>query len=79
MTDSGTAEAVKISEVRHVNVAASTIVAGDTVRHLGMWFKVRSVMTLNGDMCLPLMTPSAEERLVWQIPAASQVMTWRTQ
>lgn len=78
MTESGTAQTVKISEVRHVNVAASTIVAGDTVRHLGMWFKVRSVMTLNDDVCLALMTASAEERLVWQTPATSQVMTWRT-
>lgn len=66
------------AEVRHVEVAANTIKAGDTVRHLGMWFKVRSVMTLNGDVCIALITASTESRLVLQVPAESRVMTWVT-
>lgn len=78
MTDSQTAQTLDICEVRHVSVAASTIKGGDTVRHLGMWFKVRSVMTLNGDVCMALITASSEERLVWQVPADSPVMTWKT-
>jgi hypothetical protein len=64
------------AEVRHVEVAANTITAGDTIRHLGMWFKVRSVMTLNSDVCIALVTASMESRIVLQVPAESRVMTW---
>ncbi len=63
-------------EVRHVEVAASTITAGDTIRHLDMWFEVRSVMTLNDDVCIALVTASSESRIVLQVPADSRVMTW---
>jgi len=63
-------------EVRHVEVAANTVTAGDTIRHLDMWFKVRSVMTLNGDVCIALVTASTESRIVLQVPAESRVMTW---
>lgn len=63
-------------EVRHVEVAASAVVAGDSILHLGMWFEVRSVMRLNGDVCIALVTASSESRLVLQLPANARVMTW---
>lgn len=78
MSEPQTAQLPKVepAEVRHVEVAASTITAGDTVRHLGMWFQVRSVMTLNGDVCIALITASSESRLVLQVPGDARVMTW---
>lgn len=80
MSESQTAQLPRVEpdEVRHVEVAASTVTAGDTVRHLDMWFRVRSVMTLNGDVCIALVTASSESRLVLQVPAESRVMTWVT-
>ncbi|WP_143765229.1 hypothetical protein [Catenulispora acidiphila] len=69
---------VMASEIRHTLVPASSITAGDTVRHLDMWFEVRSVMRLNGDVCIALKTASMEQRLVLQVPADAQVMTWTT-
>lgn len=78
MSESQTAQLVNVGpgEVRHIEVAASAVTAGDTVRHLGMWFRVRSVMTLNGDVCIALVTASSESRLVLQVPAEARVMTW---
>jgi hypothetical protein len=80
MSESQTAQLPRVEpdEVRHVEVAASTVTAGDTVRHLDMWFRVRSVMTLNGDVCIALVTASSESRLVLQVPADARVMTWAT-
>lgn len=69
---------VTAPEIRHTVVGASTISAGDTVRHLDMWFEVRSVIKLDKDVCIALKTASPEQRLVWQVPADSQVMTWTT-
>lgn len=68
--------AVESDEVRHVEVAARTITGGDTIRHLGMWFKVRSVMRLNDDVCIALVTASTESRLVVQVPGDARIMTW---
>jgi hypothetical protein len=80
MSESQTAQLSRMEpdEVRHVEVAANTITAGDTIRHLDMWFKVRSVMTLNGDVCIALVTASTESRIVLQLPAETRVMTWVT-
>lgn len=80
MTESRIAQTAPVEpeEVRHVEVAASTITAGDTIRHLDMWFKVRSVMTLNGDACIALVTASTESRVVVQLPGDARVMTWIT-
>lgn len=78
MRESRTAQLANVEpdEVRHVEVAASVVTAGDTIRHLDMWFKVRSVMTLNDDVCIALVTASSESRLVVQLPADARVMTW---
>lgn len=80
MSEPLTAQLLRVEpdEVRHVVVAATTITAGDTIRHLDMWFKVRSVMTLNADVCIALVTASTESRIVLQVPAESRVMTWVT-
>lgn len=69
---------VTAPEIRHTLVPASTIAAGDTIRHLDMWFEVASVMTLDGDVCIGLRTASIEQRLVVRVPADTQVMTWTT-